>query len=135
MAKLTGIPIVVVVDDSASVAKTISNDINSVTLNTSRGEQDVTGLDKSAMERLLLLGDAELALNGVFNEALSHRVFRDCGIGNPREVTVTFPGACALDHMVLNLVFSSYIVSRGADGALTWTASGKLADGTVPTFV
>jgi len=135
MSKLTGIPSKIEVDNSAGVAKDISNDVTSFTLNTSRGEQDVTGLDKSALERLLLLGDAELALTGVFNEALSHQVFRDCGVGNPRETTVTLTGGCALDHAVLNLTYSSYIVSRGTDGALTWTVAGKLADGTVPTFV
>lgn len=135
MSKLSGIPSKIEVDNSAGVAKDISNDVTSFTLNTSRGEQDITGLDKAAIERLLLLGDAELSLTGVFNEALSHQVFRDCGVGNPREVTVTLTGGCALDHMVLNLIFSSYVVSRGTDGALTWTVAGKLANGSTPAFV
>jgi len=135
MSKLSGIPVAIEVDNSAGAAKDISNDVTDFTVNTSRGEWDVTGLDKAALERQLLLGDAELSLKGVFNEALSHRVFFDCGVGNPREVTVTYPGGGALDTLVMNLVFSSYVVSRGTDGSLTWTASGKLADGTVPVFV
>ena len=132
MAKMSGIPVVLTVANSNGGVVDISNDVNSVTLNTSRGEQNITGLDKEAIERLLLLTDAELGLTGVFNEALSHRVFRDCGAGNPRAVSITLPGGGALDVLALNLVFSSYVVSRGADGALTWTAPGKLADGAVP---
>jgi len=135
MTKSSGIPAQIEVDNSAGVAKDISNDVNNFTLKTSKGEFDMTGLDKAALERLLLLADAELSLTGMFNPDLSHRVFRDVGVGNPRETTVTYPGGCALDHIVLNLVFSSYVVARGADGALTWTSTGKLADGTVPTFV
>jgi hypothetical protein len=134
MAKMSGIPVVLSVDNSAGVAQDISNDVTSVSLNTSRGEQDITGLDKEGFERLLLLSDAELALTGVFSPDLSHRVFRDCDVGNPRETTITFPGGGALDALTMNLTYSSYVVSRGADGALTWTATGKLSDGAVPTY-
>jgi len=136
MGKLSGIPLQLQVDDSAGTPQDISNDVNTLSIKNSRGEWDVTGLDKSAIERQLLLGDAEVSLSGVFNEALSHRVFRDCGIGNPREVTITLPGGGggALHTLVMNLVFASYVVSRGNDGALTWATTGKLADGTVPTW-
>jgi hypothetical protein len=135
MSKLSGIPVQLSVDNSAGAAKDISNDVNTFTVNTSRGEFDMTGLDKAAIERLLLLADAELSLTGTFNPDLSHLVFRDHGVGNPREVTVVYPGGGALDTLIMNLVFSSYNVSRGADGALTWTSTGKLADGTTPAFV
>jgi hypothetical protein len=134
MAKMSGIPLVLTVANSNGGVVDISNDVNSVTLNTSRGEQDITGLDKEAIERLLLLTDAELGLTGTFNELLSHRVFRDCGSGNPRAVSITLPGGGALDVLAMNLVFASYVVSRGADGALTWTTTGKLFDGVVPVY-
>jgi hypothetical protein len=40
--------------------------------------QDITGLDKSANERLLLLADFSISLAGVFNDAsnMSHDVFK-----------------------------------------------------------
>ena len=31
-------------------------------------------------------------------------------------------------------LFTDYALTRGADGALTWTAPGVLSDGTVPTW-
>ena len=135
MAKTTGLGMTLSVDDDAGNLQDISNDSPSFTVNTSRGEQDVTGLDKSAMERLLLLGDAEISISGVFNAALSHLVFRKIGtivagqVG--RTVTIAYPDAVTLS---MEMVFSSYNVVRGADGSLTWTASGKLSNGTVPTF-
>ncbi|HUV73870.1 MAG TPA: hypothetical protein VMW79_06150 [Anaerolineae bacterium] len=135
MGKVTGLGMTLSVDDDAGNLQDISGDAPSFTVNTSRGEQDVTGIDKSAMERLLLLGDAEISISGVFNAALSHLVFRKIGtilagqVG--RTVTIAYPDAVTLS---MEMVFSSYNINRGADGSLTWTATGKLADGTVPTF-
>jgi len=135
MSKITGLGMQVEVDDSSGAPIDISNDVNDVTVNTSRGSQDCTGLDKEAMERLLLLGDAKVSLKGTFNEALSHGVFKDFGtlfageVG--RTVTLTYPGAVVLE---MEMVFESYDVARAANGALTWTASGALSDGTVPTW-
>ena len=137
MGKTTGLGLTVSVDDAAGDLQDISNDINSFTVNTTRGEQDVTGIDKSALERLLLLGDAEISLTGVFNATAdkSHDVFKAIGtilagqVG--RTVTIAYPSAVTLSF---EAVFSSYNTARGADGALNFTATGKLADGTVPTF-
>lgn len=135
MGKISGLGMGVTIDKSDGNGSDISNDINSFTVNTSRGEQDVTGIDKEAMERLLLLGDCEISLNGTFNAALSHLVFKDIGtifagqVG--RTVAIAYPSSVTLSF---EAVFSSYNIARGADGALTWTVTGRLADGTVPTF-
>lgn len=135
MSKITGLGMQLEVDDSAGSPQDISNDVSEVTVNTSRGSQDVTGLDKEAFERLLLLADASVSLKGTFNAVLSHSVFKDFGtlfageVG--RTVTLTYPGAVVLE---LELVFENYNVVRGADGSLTWTVSGKLSDGTVPNW-
>src|SRR5688500_14226802 len=66
------------VDSSAGAVKAIKNDVTNFQFATPRGVQDVTGVDKSAMERLLLLADFSITLNGVFNDAtdLSHDVFK-----------------------------------------------------------
>ncbi len=64
MAKESGMGITTLtVDDSSTAAQTILNDITNFALSTPRGVQDVTGVDKSAMERLLLLADASIDLN------------------------------------------------------------------------
>ena len=137
MTKISGLGMKLEVDDSAGDAQDISNDVQEVTVNTSRGSFDCTGLDKSALERLLLLADASLSLKGTFNAAadMSHDVFKDFGtlfageVG--RTVTLTYPGAVVLE---MEMIFESYNVVRGADGSLTWTVSGKLSDGTVPLW-
>ena len=66
------------VDDSGGTARDIRNDITNFEWATPREEQDITGIDKSAKERLLLLADFTIEMNGVFNDAtnLSHTVFR-----------------------------------------------------------
>jgi len=66
------------VDDATPTLQDIKNDVTNFDFSTPREEQDVTGVDKSAVERLLLLADFSIALNGVFNDAvnLSHAVFK-----------------------------------------------------------
>ena len=78
MAKESGLGMSVIIDDSGGSARTISNDITNLDWATPRAEQDITGLDKSATERLLLLADFSVTLNGVFNDAsnMSHDVFK-----------------------------------------------------------
>src|SRR3990172_8008467 len=80
MAKESGLASTCSVDDSGGTLRDISNDVTSITLNTPSGIQDVTGLDKSAMERLLLLADGSGSINGVFNDAAttgSHTVLKN----------------------------------------------------------
>lgn len=48
---------VLAIDDSAGVPQDLRNDVTNFEFATPRGVQDVTGIDKSAMERLLLLAD------------------------------------------------------------------------------
>src|SRR4030067_714738 len=54
------------------------NDLGNFSLSTPHGVQEVTGIDKSAYERILLLADASVTLNGFFNDASqkSHDVFK-----------------------------------------------------------
>jgi hypothetical protein len=66
------------VDDSGGTARDLKNDLTAVNWSITRATQDATGLDKSAMERLVLLGDFSVTLDGVFNDAsnVSHDVFK-----------------------------------------------------------
>ena len=121
------------VDDSSDAVKVIKNDITDFSFATPRGVQDITGVDKSAFERLLLLADFSITLNGVFNDAanLSHAVFKTVP---STSVARTVSLAVSSQTLANETLFTDYALTRGADGALTWTAPGVLSDGTVPTW-
>lgn len=121
------------VDDSGGTARDIRNDITNFQFATPRNVQDVTGIDKSAIERLLLLADFTITLNGVFNDAtnLSHAVFKTVpSTSVARTVSLGVSGQTLANECI----FTDYALTRAADGSLTWTAPGQLADGTVPTW-
>jgi len=134
MAKEVGLGITTLsIDDSGGNAQTIVNDITNFSFSTPRGVQDVTGVDKSAMERLLLLADASVQLNGVFNPAAnqSHDVFKTVpSTSVARTVTLVVSSQTLPNEML----FSDYALTRAADGSLTWTAPGALTGGVVPTW-
>ena len=123
----------VAVDDSGGSARAIENDITSLDFATPRGVQDVTWVNKSAMERLLLLADFSITLNGVFNDAsnLSHAVFATVSSTSvARTVTLVMSGQTLPNETF----FTDYSLSRSASGELTWTAPGVLTGGTVPPW-
>lgn len=128
MAKEVGFPFTVSADDPASAPQDISNDITNHNFATPRGVQDVTGVDKSAMERLLLLADFSATLNGVFNPALSHLVFRN--LDGARTLALTISGQ-VLSNEVL---FTDYALTRNQDGSFNWSVPAVLQSGTVPTW-
>ncbi len=134
MAKETGLGWTTLsVDSSAGAVKVIKNDVTNFQFATPRGVQDVTGVDKSAIERLLLLADFTINLNGVFNDAadFSHDVFKTVpSTSVARTTTLTVSG----QTLAGELLYTDYNLTRGQDGSLTWTAPGVLADGTVPTW-
>ena len=95
--------------------------------------QDVTGIDKSAMERLLLLADFSIDLSGVFNDAVNraHDVFKTVpSTSVARTVTLVISGQTLPNECL----FTDYALSRPASGEFTFRAPGLLADGTVPTW-
>jgi hypothetical protein len=135
MAKASGVgQTTLSVDDSGGTARAIKNDVTGWNFSTPRGVQDITGVDKSAIERLLLLADFSVTLNGVFNTngtTGAHDVFKTVpSTSVNRTVTITVNGVT----MACETLFSDYQLTRAADGALTWQAPGSLADGAVPTW-
>lgn len=134
MAKSTGLgQTTLSIDDAAGTARDIRNDITNWQMATPRGVQDVTGVDKSANERLLLLADASITVNGVHNPAANrqHDVFKTVpSTSVARTTTITVNGVTLAPEML----FSDYQLNRSDSGELTWSAPGALADGTVPTW-
>jgi hypothetical protein len=136
MAKTSGLGAVISVADASSSPQTISNDVSEFSLATPRAVQDVTGVDKLAHERLLLLADASVSLKGVFNNAsnMSNMVLSSVSSTSViRAVSIT-PTSANKPLLAFNAFFSTYDVARAADGALTWSAEGALGDGAVPTW-
>ena len=133
MAKESGIAMSIAVDDSGGSARTISNDITDFSLSTPRNVQVITGLDKSAEERLQLLADFSIDINGVFDDAsnMAHAVFATVPSSSvARTVTITISG----QSLPNETFFNDYALTRAASGELTWTAPGTLAGGVVPTW-
>ena len=133
MTKESGIPIILLVDDHLGAPKDISGDIRTVGLKTPRGVMDITGLDKSGIERLLLLADGEITLGGVFNDGSgkSHDVFKTVpSTSVVRTVSYEVSG----QTLAMEMLFADYSLDRNASGELVWSATGQLADGAVPTW-
>lgn len=121
------------VDDSGGNVCDIVNDTTALPITTPRGVQDVTGLDKLAYERLLLLADGTVNPTGVFNDAASksHVVFKTVPSTSVlRTVSIGVSG----QTLAMEMLFTDYNFSRAATGELTWTAPGTLADGTPPAW-
>lgn len=121
------------VDDATGAPQDIRNDLRSLEYATPRAVQDVTGIDKSAMERLLLLADFSCTLSGVYNDApnMSHDVFKTVpSTSVQRTLTLTVSGQTLANECL----FTDYPISRSDSGELTFGVPGVLADGTVPTW-
>lgn len=138
MAKETGLAWdTLSVDDSGGTLQDIKNDITNLEFATPRGIQDVTGLNSSAYERLLLLVDMSTTLNGVFNDAAtySHAVFSTApSTSVAREFNLTVSGQKLGFAPVITLLPTDYSLSRANTGELTWTVPMSLANGLVPTW-
>jgi hypothetical protein len=127
------------VGDSSNASTDIRNDVTNLQFSTPRGVQDVTGIDKSAIERLLLLADFATTLNGVYNPASSHVVFNtvpSTSVNRMWALTVggknlNLGSAGASNGAVL---FTDYQLARAQTGEFTWSVPGVLGNGAVPTW-
>lgn len=134
LAKVTGLNWTTLsVDDASNVQQPIKNDVTNLQFATPRAVQDVTGVDKSAIERLLLLADFSITLNGVFNPATNaeHDVFKTIpSTSVNRLVTLVTNGKTIAPTLVL----TDYTITRAIGGELTWAVPGVLANGVAPTW-
>jgi hypothetical protein len=132
MAKETGLGwTTCTIDDQAGGTQALINDVTNLSFSTPRNVQDVTGIDKSAIERLHLLADFSIALNGVFNDATSasvHDVFKD--LSNARTTTLVVSGQTLANEVL----YTDYALTRAADGSFTFSVPGQLAGGVVPVW-
>lgn len=121
------------VDDAAGTVKAIINDVTNLQFATPRAVQDVTGIDKSAIERLLLLADFSITLNIVadFATGAAHDVFKTVpSTSVARTTTLTVAGKTLANEVL----YTDYPLQRSNSGELTASVPGVLADGTVPLW-
>jgi len=135
MAKQTGLGDYLAIDDSGGTARDLSNDLTSYSVNTPQNMFEVTGIDKSAVERIIGLNDYTLTVNGVFNKASnkSHDVFKTRT--GTRTVTLAIGGnTSGYPKLEAEMLVNEYNLERGDDGGLTWSAGLSLQSGTVPAW-
>ena len=121
------------VDDDGGNVRVIKNDITDVGISIPSAEQDVSGLDKSGMERLLLLADAQVSTNGIYNPTLltgAHSVLSTVNSGVNRTFTMTV----SAQTLAMELLLESYEFNRGSDGSLVFASVANLGNGTVPAW-
>lgn len=119
------------VDNAGGTPVDIRNDITNLSFATPRAVQDVTGIDKSANERLLLLADATVTLDTVFNPTGAHTVFSTVPSTSVARTTSIGVGGKTL---AMEMLYTDYPLQRSNTGELTASIPGSLADGTVPTW-
>lgn len=119
------------------MSRDIRNDITNLSFSTPRGVQDVTGIDKSAFERLLLLADMSVTLNIVFDPAAnaSHDVFKTVpSTSVARAFTLTVGGVTLGTTPAATLLPTDYSLTRAQSGEFTASVPLVLANGVVPTW-
>jgi hypothetical protein len=122
------------VDDSGGVARDIRNDVHEFDFSTPRAVQDTTGVDKSAMERLLLLSDFQINLSGTFNASTANQSHDVLKTISSTDVVRTVSLGIASKTLANECVFTDYALTRAAGGEFTWKTTGSLADGALPTW-
>lgn len=100
---------------------------------TPRAVADWTGLDKSAIERGLLLADFSITVNGIFNDEAdhAHAVFKT--VPSTSVARTTSIGVSG-QTLAVETLYTDYQLNRSQDGNFAWTAPGSLANGAAPTW-
>lgn len=132
MSKTSGVAwTTLTLDSAAPSAIDIRNDVTNFNFATPRTVADWTGVDKSAIERGLLLADFSGTLNGIFNPAVSHSVLKTV---SSSDVVRTLALGIASQTLSNEVLVTDYQLTRGTDGNLPWAAPFSLANGAIPTW-
>jgi hypothetical protein len=134
MAKESGIGwTTLTVDNASGSPQDVKNDVTNLEISTPRAVQDVTGIDKSAIERILLLADCSMTLTTVFNDA-ANRMFAVFSTVPSTSVARTVAMTVSGQTLANEILFTDFPLTRAQGGELTAAIPGVLADGTVPTW-
>jgi hypothetical protein len=120
-------------DDSGGSARNIRASVTNFEVSTPRAVQDATGLDKFAIERLLLLADINGTATGVFNDEANgpHDVFKSVpSYTGTRTHTLTH----SAQTLTAEVVVTDYAHTRAPSGEWTWAAPYSNGDGSIPAW-
>jgi hypothetical protein len=132
MAKITGLGWTTLsLDNASAAAQDIRNDVTNFDFATPFAQQEVTGVDKSAYERLQLLADFSGTLNAVFNPSANRVHAVASGDMRVIRTLALTGGGVTLNNEVL---LTNYSLTRAAGGEYTCQIPFVLADGTTPTW-
>lgn len=119
------------IDNAGGTPVDVRNDCTNVQFATPRAVQDVTGIDKSGNERILLLADGTLSGDFVFNPTGAHTVLSTIPSTSViRTVSLGVSGKT----LAMEMIGTDYPLQRSNTGELTASVPFSLADGTVPTW-
>lgn len=100
----------------------LSGDVGALsTISSSRGVQEMTGLDKDSTERVLLRSDGAIGFNGWFSTTTTHAALKANGTAaGTADHVATYASGTARASAAASLVGKqvSYPVTVGADGSL-----------------
>lgn len=120
-------------DDSGGTLRAIVNCVRNIDFATPRNTTEITGLDKSSTERLLLLGDYSSNWTLSFNDAANtgfcvHKTVASADVTRSEALTVS---GQSLNNEVL---LTDMALSRDAAGDLVITGPAVLQSGCDPTW-
>lgn len=135
MAKVTGLGDYLAIDDSGGTARDISDNVTSLTINSSQNLFDVTTLSKSAIERLIGLNDLTIDVTATVDTAANKSLAVFKILSGTRTITYSMGGnTSGKPRLQVECLMTGAPISRGADGALEISANFALQSGTVPTW-
>jgi len=134
LAKENGLGATLSLDDSTGTARAVTNDVRDVSISTPKAHQDITGLDKSAVERLQLITDHLIDVNGIFNDAATTGLFTVLKTIPSTSVQRAAAFAVSGNTLTTENMFNDMKLSRSAGGELLISTHGENSDGALPTW-
>lgn len=132
MAKITGLGQTALnLDNDAGAAQDIRNDVTNYDFSTPYNVQEITGVDKFAIERQLLLADHQGTLNGVVNPSANRQ---HAVMSGDLRVARTLAMTVAAQILASEVLLTDYKWTRAAGGELTYQTPFSLSDGTEPAW-
>lgn len=132
MAKITGLgQTTLTLDNDASAAQDIRNDVTNYDFATPYGVQEITGVDKFGTERQLLLADYTGTLNGVVNPSANRQ---HAVMSGDMRIPRTLAMVVAAQSLSNEVLLTDYKWTRAAGGELTYATPFSLQDGTEPNW-
>ncbi len=134
MAKESGLGITTYsFDDSGGTPRNIRASVTNFECSTPRAVQDATGLDKFAIERILLSADLTGTATGVFDDAANgpHDGFKTVpSFTGTRSHSLAHSG----QTLTAEVVVTDYSHTRAPSGEWTWAAPYSNGDGSIPAW-